>query len=404
MDSVRSLARLPTLRLSAGSLSFSFLKYIVVFLFLANARSWPLSWHFRVFKPALAMRLRWYMLQFRLLLKPTHAKRGRRRSGWRSYVRSLVQSVACAPAPDDSDFNLHLSNSCYAKVRSPERSAVYCNPHIQQSLDCVRLGAALKCFPTLFRADGWMALGATHYNFLREIPIFSPYEVRARIAGWDNKWVYIVARYVTHPRKKSKKAQKVLPANGTPTGEITPSATPPTDSNGNAHTGGAPYPVLHTPADPIDSETNANDSGSGSGSPDGDAHVVAEALTRASTVHVEPDGATLNCVIVNALCFKIGRITIPPALALAVEGFCTPGEVQYSPSSPPPFWAEVQKLRGEDPTDLRKLQKLYAGGWRDVPEDQRWWEKALEGLEERRKVGMEVVGALRRGMEGVRSL
>jgi len=390
MDSVRTLARLPTLRLSAGSLSFNLLKYVVAFLFLVNARSWPLSWHFRVFKPALALRLRWYILQFRLLLKPTHVKR-RAKAKWLEELcpvgqdpLEFVHTWKSWASPDDSDFNLHLSNSCYAK-----------------SLDCARLGAALKCFPTLFRAGGWMALGATHYSFLREIPIFSSYEVRVRLAGWDNKWAYIVARYVTHPHKKSKKPQKVLPANGTPAGEIRPSVMTPTDTNGNAHTGGAPYPVLHTPATPIDS---TNDSRSGSGSPDGNAHVGAEALPPASTVHVEPDGATLNCVVVNAICFKVGRITIPPALALAVEGFCTPGEVQYSPSSPPPFWGEVQKLRGEDPTDLRKLREFYAGGWRDVPEDQRWWDKALEGLEERRRVGMEVVGALRRGMEGVRSL
>lgn len=117
--------------------------------------------------------------------------------------------------PDDCDFNLHLSNSCYAKV-SPGRSvtSVASHGHILQSLDCARLQHALKCFPTLFRTGGWMALGGellvtlhavlfslncsfslfslgTHYNFLREIPILSRYEVRVSIAAWDNKWVRI---------------------------------------------------------------------------------------------------------------------------------------------------------------------------------------------------------------------
>jgi len=93
--------------------------------------------------------------------------------------------------------------------------------------------------------------------------------------------VYIVP----HPRKKSEKAQG-LPAIGASTSKITPSATPPTDANGNAHTGGAPYSVLHTPATPIYS---TNGSRSGCGSPDGNAHVGAEAFTRASTVHVETE-------------------------------------------------------------------------------------------------------------------
>jgi len=43
MDPVRSLARLPTFRFFIGPFSFSLLKYVAVFLFLANTRSWSLS-------------------------------------------------------------------------------------------------------------------------------------------------------------------------------------------------------------------------------------------------------------------------------------------------------------------------------------------------------------------------
>ena len=68
---------------------------------------------------------------------------------------------------------------------------------------------ALELCPTLFRVGGWMGLGgtpcyphpfvfipltpssraATHFTFLREIPIFSRYEMRVSIMSWDNKWV-----------------------------------------------------------------------------------------------------------------------------------------------------------------------------------------------------------------------
>ncbi|KZT67856.1 hypothetical protein DAEQUDRAFT_728628 [Daedalea quercina L-15889] len=401
MDAVRSLARVPTPRFSAGSLGQNLLRYAIVLLLLVNARSWPFTWHFRVFRPVISLRFQWYLLQLRLLFKSKRVKQ-RVKAKWLGDLcpvgldpLELVHTWKSWASPDDSDFNLHLSNSCYAK-----------------SLDCVRLEAALKCFPTLFRAGGWMALGATHYNFLREIPILSPYEVRVRIAAWDNKWVYIVARYVTHPRKKSKKnhGPKALAANGSANDDIQTSVTPPKDEN--THIGGAPYPVLHTPSDPLDPDAKSDPStptpSTVVGSTDDRAHTVASALRRTSQVHVEPDGATLNCVIVNALCFKIGRITIPPALALAVEGFTAPGTgsepASYSVRNPPPFWEKVQELKGEDPMDLRKLQAMYAGGWRAVPESERWWEQALAGLEERRRAGMEVVGALRQGMEGVRSL
>ena len=34
---------------------------------------------------------------------------------------------------------------------------------------------------------------ATHFTFLREIPMFSQYEMRASIMSWDNKWVGVIA-------------------------------------------------------------------------------------------------------------------------------------------------------------------------------------------------------------------
>ncbi|KZT67849.1 hypothetical protein DAEQUDRAFT_672424 [Daedalea quercina L-15889] len=381
------------------SLVFSLLKYAFLLLFLVNARSWPLIWHMKAFKPILLLRLRWYWLQLCLLFKPKHVK-------WSARTRWLVEHcpVGLDPlsyvhtwrswaSPDDCDFNLHLSNSCYAK-----------------NLDCVRVDAALTCFPTLFRTGGWLALGATHYSFLREIPMFSPYEVRMQIAAWDSKWIFIVARYVTHPRKASMKNRgpKALSASSNAMEKKKASAN--ADADGNAHMGGAPFPVLHTPSVLLDSEGNSGVSTpiptSVTDSADHKAQAVAKALLQKTQVHAEPDGATLNCIAVTVGCFKIGRITVPPALVLAVEGFTAPnaGTDPYSMKNPPPFWKEAQKLVGQDPTDLRKLKALYAGEWREVPEGKRWWEQALAGLEERRRAGIDVVGALREGMEGLRSL
>lgn len=353
--------------------------------------------------------------------------------------------------PDDCDFNLHLSNSCYAK-----------------SLDCARLQHALKCFPTLFRTGGWMALGGTHYNFLREIPILSRYEVRVSIAAWDNKWVYLVARYVSHPSKKSKSKSKSskphtkdtlsISSTGLPEGDIE-IKLPPTPPN-NALADHAPVPVLHTPGTP-DSEPqvletrrsrtpptpvsptfpnsasgpypgvdakgngNANSNQSLSLTPtkeQADSRAIAAALRTQARVHAEPDGATLHCVAVSALCFKIGRITVPPSLALACEGLCSGPEASphangsgdatksssapkpYSHANPPPFWPQVKRLRGSE-LDLRPMCAFLAGGWREVPEEERWWETAFGGeIEKKRQAGMEVVGALRKGMEEVQGL
>lgn len=35
---------------------------------------------------------------------------------------------------------------------------------------------------------------ATHYNFIREIPILAQYEVRVSIGTWDQKWVSFILR------------------------------------------------------------------------------------------------------------------------------------------------------------------------------------------------------------------
>ena len=93
------------------------------------------------------------------------------------------------------------------------------------------------------------------------------------------------------------------------------------------------------------------------------------------------------------------------ALVLAAEGFAAPptgpDARAYSPENPPPALEEVRKLYGEDPTDMRKLQACYAGGWRAVPEGERWWEDALGGeIEERRKRNLELVKGVRGGTEG----
>ncbi|CCM05817.1 uncharacterized protein FIBRA_08051 [Fibroporia radiculosa] len=267
----------------------------------------------------------------------------------------------------------------------------------------------------MFRAGGWMALGGTHFNFLREIPILSQYECRSSIAGWDNKWLYVVIRFVSHSRKKSKSK----------TNEESSPQSDAVDTRADA----APYPVLHMPV-VLDKSQDSSaapsalasppslDPSSTNGSVTGtqaslDSHARAVSAALRPGTHVESDGATLHCVAISAICFKIGRITIPPALALVCEGLSVgpeagiedaPAPAPYSRANPPPFWSRVEELRGTE-INLSRLRAFYAGGWREVPEGERWWESALGGeVEKRRAAGMQIAGSLRRGMEGMQSL
>ncbi|KAG5350367.1 hypothetical protein C0989_011323 [Termitomyces sp. Mn162] len=297
---------------------------------------------------------------------------------------------------DDSDFNGHLSNSSYAKT-----------------MDSARFKAALAMFPRFFVAGGWMALAgtcfppfelsyikltflpATHYNFIREIPMLAPYEVRLSVGSWDQKWIYVVAKFVTKPSKKGKKTPKTVkqptfPSNVDTNGTLF-NASLRTDNQ---------ISTTSSPAEPTDSSLRTSD--------------ALKAVAASLSSQPEPDGAILNTISVSQCCFKIGRITVPPAVVLAANGFSVSASpladgspaVSYSRSNPPPHWAQAKAVMSRPAGgSKRKLQELFKGGWREVPEAERWWDAAMGGaVEERRKKGLEVLQSLGLGIAGVRNL
>ncbi|PSR78464.1 hypothetical protein PHLCEN_2v7407 [Hermanssonia centrifuga] len=372
----------------------AFFKWFAVTLFLINFRSWPLVWHYKVlFSPIFEVRARYYRLLLSTLFLPAQARLERKTKWLQSLCpvgedpTKFVVSVDAWAGPDDCDFNWHLSNSSYPKT-----------------LDASRFRAALRICPTFFRAGGWMPLGATHFKFMKEIPIFAHYQIRMSIAAWDNKWLYVVTRYVTVPKKG--KGRKVIKAPATAKTTREDKGTDGEIPSGDA----ARFPSLHTPATP---------SISGTSTPAVSANSSSIGLTTEQIAQLvpseEPDGATVHCISVSELCFKIGRITVPPAVVLAAEGFSrlppppssAPSPMQtparYSLTNPPPSFARSQSLQLPDVSKghLKTFQKFLKGGWKEVGEGERWWEDALGGeVEERRRVNLERVKGVRTGMEG----
>jgi len=113
------------------------------------------------------------------------------------------------------------------------------------------------------------------------------------------------------------------------------------------------------------------------------------AAIAAAAIAPEPDGAMLHCVSVNVVVFKHGRITVPPALALAGEGLgATPAQG---------LEARARSLA----LGLNGMRELYLQGWRAVPEgDERWWDVAMNGLEGRIEKRVGKVRGVREGLEG----
>lgn len=234
--------------------------------------------------------------------------------------------------------------------------------------------------------------------------MFAQYEMRMTCAAWDNKWVrivgrrravlcltsiisqvYVVIRYVTPKKSKSSKSA----ANGHARGE---KPIPSGDA--------APFPALHTPAQPSGTSTPALTTGASTPAASSNpAERIAQLLP------AEPDGATLHCIAVCELCFKVGRITVPPALVFALDGFSVPAPdgTRYTRTNPPPSFAAAQALQTPDLPHghARTLQNFLKGGWREVPAGERWWEDALGGeIEARRVRNLEAVKGVREGLEG----
>ncbi|KAL4244040.1 THEM6/lcsJ thioesterase [Abortiporus biennis] len=341
----------------------SVFKYMFVALFLVNYRSWPLVWHFKVLKCVLDLQARYLLLRVRCLFMSKKAKLEAREKWFDSLTPVGKNPFECCTTystwagPDDCDFQMHLSNSCYAK-----------------NLDAVRYKAALEMFPTFFRCGGWMALAATHYKFVREIPMFTKYEIKMTMATWEDKWMYVLVRFVSYPKNKGKKGKQTITASdeSSPSGADTPNSGPKVD--------------LHTPV------TNT-------GIPSSE---TMQKLINDTIRKDEADGSTLHCISVSELCCKIGRITVPPAIALGCEGYSLPstkeGAKPYSVENPPPSWEKVKELKAN--YSLRKLRDFYKNGWKEVPEGERWWEQALGGaIEEKRKINLELLEGVQKREE-----
>ncbi|KAJ4494547.1 hypothetical protein C8J55DRAFT_98666 [Lentinula edodes] len=270
--------------------------------------------------------------------------------------------------PDDSDFNMHMSNSSYPKI-----------------LDFARTKASLELFPQFLRVGGHVALSctsSTHFHFINELPLFSKYQIRLSIGAWDEKWCYIVCRFVTVSKKSSKPRNTNIPRILIrPPTPLVNSPPPAPSSNPSSKSSSSPSPT-HECNDP-----NSN-------------------------------SVKLHTIAVSRICFKHGRITVPPAIVFATNGMSVhPWEIEvrsrevgstytsttmgapltppstppvspltvstvspnppppspylpprFSHSNPPPSWTHharplIDKTQRGSET---KLRAFYRGGWRDL--------------------------------------
>lgn len=166
------------------------LRWILALLAVLNYRALPGLWHLRVASKILAVRLRgmlhWPPQDTPRRFRPNPSSAS---SSSGSPVGEnpfdICVTYKTAVGLSDTDFNGHMTASTY-----------------ERNLDYARMRAACICFPSVLEAKGWLGLGRSRFVFVKEIPLHAEYEIRINIGGWDDKWLYLVAQYVTYPNGK----------------------------------------------------------------------------------------------------------------------------------------------------------------------------------------------------------
>ncbi|KDQ21709.1 hypothetical protein BOTBODRAFT_61344 [Botryobasidium botryosum FD-172 SS1] len=320
------------------------LKWLFLLLLVLNTRSLPLAWHARVFVPLLNLRFK--SIYFR--------RRGpTARLPWLTSVSpvgidpfSLVTVIKTRAYIDDCDYNFHLNNASFAK-----------------NLDSARLKICMDGFTSFFTEGGWMGLGASHFSFVREIPMNSEYEMHIGIGGWGDKWISFVGYFVSYPKRGQKGKRQACVVE-----EV--------KMNGNA--------VLDVPSISV-SSTPLSDNTPAPSSPSNESSSLPN-MPFPGVAIIDP-AAVVHCVSVSTYCFKIGRVTVPPRIALVTSGFGNPNKGR---------WERVQKMRKDN-----TIKDFLRGGWKtDEGNATGLWD--LEECETRRVAGMHWLDKLGTSMHALK--
>jgi hypothetical protein len=153
--------------------------------------------------------------------------------------------------------------------------------------------------------------------------MLSDYEIRVSIGGFEEKWVsferdsrcylrmpdadtphiiyqmYLVAEFVTYPKKTSKHRRSALP--GTQSLNFIPPISQPPSGTGTPTSSSAAESRATTPEQM-------------------DVALAAAAKQKSSVAGgIREDGSVLHCFSVSTYCFKMGRLTVPPVSSCILE-------------------------------------------------------------------------------------
>lgn len=250
-----------------------------------------------------------------------------------------------------------------------------------QNIDYCRLNAAVRFFPPFIGIGGTLPIAGTHHLFLKEIPLNAEYEIHLYLSGWEEqKWIYLTLAFITRDDPKRKKdnhghkskgvgekaeaaAKELLqgvPDAGTAAimksvKDVDPSASvvivPPVAEVANGATN--THAATLTPRSGVLTPSPGPQSGNATPFSSAQPSLSEERIKAALKAIRIPKGSTLHAVAVSQYCYKLGRVTVPPRVALTACGFGDPKR-----------WERIVKIR-DAPDGERTMRQILRGGWRD---------------------------------------
>lgn len=171
----------------------TWIRILLGLIFITNIRSTPFAWHARVFYPgikAVLVARTWFSpTKSEALTTPSVTPRLRLETlpiGNDIFLDTSEHHMVATL--DECDWNGHLSNSSYSKA-----------------LDYTRMAHNSPRFLKMYYDGGWVALGGSGFSFHREVPMLASYTIRMHFEAWDDKWMYVVGRFIS-PAKRSNNA------------------------------------------------------------------------------------------------------------------------------------------------------------------------------------------------------
>ncbi|CAE6449329.1 unnamed protein product [Rhizoctonia solani] len=233
-----------------------------------------------------------------------------------------------------------------------------------------RMQAWVDWCPVLFAGGAWVALGGAHYHCIRE-PMNASYEIRLSISGWDQKWIYLVVKFVSHPKRVSSRTLLRIAISNTTIPSITTTSTP----------------LVTEPSIPGEPALNTSSKATLL-----DASRVDSKLAFKPTIGThDDDGALINCVAISTYCFKHGCVTVPPKIALAISGFSLTAAGDSS------NWEHATRARERDPA---RMAEFLRGGWKTEENQFRELSPEVEADRVRRLADLK---KLTEGLDGLRA-